>query len=280
MDNQDSPSQLLAGVREATLRILRALARVLLRHGVSFQAFSDLAKQAYVDVARDEFALPRRKPSVSRISVLTGLTRKDVQRLLAVSSSTDGKASERHNRAARVIAGWVRDHDFNDADGEPRALPFDGPDGFGDLVRRYSGDVTPRAVLDELERVGTVERGEDGRIRLLARVYIPRRSDLAKLRILGTDVALLIGTIEHNLLEPEQPMFQRKVMYDNLPAEALVELRPLVARHGQELIERLDAWLARHDRDTNPGAEGSGRMSAGVGIFYFERDLRAEAKRK
>jgi hypothetical protein len=280
VDNQDSPSQLLAGVREATLRILRALARVLLRHGVSFQAFSDLAKQAYVDVARDEFALPRRKPSVSRISVLTGLTRKDVQRLLAVSSSTDGKASERHNRAARVIAGWVRDHDFNDADGEPRALPFDGPDGFGDLVRRYSGDVTPRAVLDELERVGTVERGEDGRIRLLARVYIPRRSDLAKLRILGTDVALLIGTIEHNLLEPEQPMFQRKVMYDNLPAEALVELRPLVARHGQELIERLDAWLARHDRDTNPGAEGSGRMSAGVGIFYFERDLRAEAKRK
>ncbi len=278
MDNPDAQSQLLAGVREATLRILRSLVRILLRHGVSFHAFSDLARQAYVDVARDEFALPGRKPSISRIAVLTGLTRKDVQRLLETPAGGDARAAERHNRAARVVAGWVRDGEFRSGDGEPLALPFDGLASFSELVRRYSGDATPRAVLDELERVGTVERGEDGRIRLLARVYLPRHSDLAKLRILGTDVPLLIGTIEHNMLEPGQARFQRKVMYDNLPAEAVAELQPLAARQAQELIERLDTWMAQHDRDTNPAAGGSGRVRAGLGIFYFESEVHSDPR--
>jgi hypothetical protein len=255
------------------LRVLRALARVLLRHGVAFQAFTALAKQAYVDVAREDFALPRRKPSMSRIALLTGLTRKEVQRRSEGTGPAERESADGHNRAARVVAGWVRDPDFRGSDGEPRVLMFDGPDGFSELVRRHSGDVTPRAVLDELLRVGTVECDEAGNIRLLARVYIPRRSDLAKLAILGADVSFLIDTIDHNLQDPEHPRFQRKVMYDNLPAEAIEQLRPLVARHAQELIETLDAWMARHDRDANPSARGSGRFRAGLGVFYFEQDL-------
>ncbi len=269
----DRQQRLVEGIRRAGLRILHALVRVLLRHGVSYHSFCDLAKQAYVDVARDDFALPGRKPSISRISVLTGLTRKDVQRLLNTPAATGGSASERHNRAARVVAGWVRDADFNNSKGEPRVLPFDGPASFSELVRRYSGDVTPRAVLDELERVGTVERDESGSIRLLARAYIPRRSDLAKLAILGSDVSLLIGTIDHNIQDIDQPHFQRKVMYDNLPIEAVEPLRLLAARQGQELLELLDAWMAQHDRDANPSVRGTGRRRAGMGVFYFEEDL-------
>lgn len=269
----DRQQRLVEGIRRAGLRILHALVRVLLRHGVSFHSFCDLAKQAYVDVARDEFALPGRKPSISRISVLTGLTRKDVQRLLNAAAAADGSVGERHNRAARVVAGWVRDADFHDSEGTPRVLPFDGPASFSELVRRHSGDVTPRAVLDELERVGTVEREGAGSIRLLARAYIPRRSDLAKLAILGSDVSLLIGTIDHNIQDIDQPRFQRKVMYDNLPIEAVEPLRLLAARQGQELLELLDAWMAQHDRDANPSVRGSGRRRAGMGVFYFEEDL-------
>lgn len=269
----DRQQRLVEGIRRAGLRILHALVRVLLRHGVSYHSFCDLAKQAYVDVARDEFALPGRKPSISRISVLTGLTRKDVQRLLNTAAATGGSAGERYNRAARVVAGWVRDADFHDSEGAPRVLPFDGPAGFSELVRRHSGDVTPRAVLDELERVGTVERDASGSIRLLARGYIPRRSDLAKLAILGSDVSLLIGTIDHNIQDIDQPHFQRKVMYDNLPIEAVEPLRLLAARQGQELLELLDAWMAQHDRDANPSVRGTGRRRAGMGVFYFEEDL-------
>ena len=280
MESLPPRSRLNEAVYSATLRILNALVKVLLRHGVSFHTFSDLAKQAYVDVAREDFALPGRKPSISRVSVLTGLTRKDVQRLLSATTATDVAASENHNRAARVVAGWVRDKELSGAEGTLPALPFEGKVSFSEVVRRYSGDVPPRAVLDELKRVGTVEQDDEGNIRLLARVYIPRHSDLGKLAIMGSDVSFLIDTIDHNIQEPDTPRFQRKVMYDNLPLAAVAELRPLAARHAQEVIEALDAWMAQHDRDANPQASGEGRIRAGLGIFYFEHDLDADAGAK
>jgi hypothetical protein len=260
---------------QSVLRVLHALVRVMLRHGMPLPAFVELAKRAYVDVALREFAIPGRKPSVSRASLLTGLTRKEVQRLVDTAPADGADSFTTHNRAARVVAGWVRDADFHEANGEPRELLLDdGKSSFGELVRRYSGDVPPRAVLDELLRVGSVARTESGALRLLGRVYIPRASDIGKIAILGTDVAYLIDTIDHNMQDGiDAPRFQRKVMYDNLPVEAMDEFRALAARQAQELIEHVDAWLARHDRDANPSAHGTGRMRAGLGIFCFEEDL-------
>lgn len=265
-------SRLQQTLSGAVLRILRSLARVLIRHGLPFDGFVDLAKRAYVDVALADFAIPGRKPSVSRVSVLTGLTRKEVQRLTEGPGEVDGEQVARHNRAARVVAGWVRDPEFQTED-SPQELTLDGERGFAELVRRYGGDVPPRAVLDELLRVGTVQRQADGRLRLMSRVYIPRTSDLGKLTILGADVAWLIDTIDHNLVHADAPRFQRKVMYDNLPVEALPEFRAFATHHAQETVELLDHWLSRHDRDANPRVHGTGRMRAGVGIFCFEQDL-------
>lgn len=257
----------------AVTGILKALIRVLLRHGVPFQSFADLAKRAYVDVAREDFGIPGRKPTASRIAVLTGLTRKDIQKLIESASSPDTEAAERYNRAARVVSGWIRDRDFSDVDAQPFPLHLDGANGtFADLVRRYSGDMPPRAVLDELLRVGAVEKLEDGRVKMVARAYIPRSSDSDKLAILGADVADLIGTIDHNLQHAGDPRFQRKVMYDNLSREGTAKFRELSAARAQGLMEYLDSWLSQHDRDVNPAAEGTGRMRAGLGIFYFEEN--------
>lgn len=264
-------AQVTAALKQAVIHVLRALIRVLVRHGMALPAFVELAKRAYVEVALNDFAIPGRKPSVSRAALLTGLTRKEVQRLVEGKGASAPEAALPENRAARVVAGWVRDPDFHRPDGEPLPLRVDGPEPtFSTLVRRHSGDVPPRAVLDELLRVGTVERGDDGLLHLMARVYIPRASDAAKLGILATDVPYLIGTIDHNLQGLEPSLFQRKVMYDNLPVEAMDEFRTLTARHAQELIELLDRWLAQHDRDANPAVHGSGRVRAGVGIFSFE----------
>ena len=44
-------------------KLLRPLVRVLLRHGIPHQTFAEFAKQAYVDVAAEEFAVEGRKPS-------------------------------------------------------------------------------------------------------------------------------------------------------------------------------------------------------------------------
>ncbi len=262
----------------AVVRILRALVRVMLRHGVPANTFVGLVKRAYVDVALDDFAIPGRKQSISRVALLTGLTRKETQRLAEMPERLDVEDIERHSRAARVVAGWVRDKDFHDRKRAPAPLAFDeGEHSYAELVRRYGGDVPPRAVLDELLRVGAVERLADGRIRLLARVYIPRTSDLDKVAILGTDVSYLIGTIDHNLQSDSgPPRFQRKVEYDNLPREAIAEFRELSGDSAQELIEKLDRWLSRRDRDANPLVRGTGRMRAGIGIYYYEEDLDPE----
>ena len=279
MDDTSKQPQIIA---DAILRVMRPLVRVLLRNGMSFHAFADLAKRVYVEVETQDLTIPGRKPTVSRVSVLTGLTRKEVQRISALPDTPDPEAGERYNRAARVVSGWVRDPDFTDPNGEPLALvPDEGALSFAELVRRYSGDVPPRAVLDELLRVGTVERGEDGRIRLFARSYIPRTSDADKFVILGTDVSDLIATIDHNMQHgAADPRFQRKVMYDNLPAEVIPKFRKLSVARAQALLEQLDKWLSQHDRDVQRTVEGSGRMRAGIGIYYFEEDLKSLSEEK
>ena len=121
----DQSDQTETALTAAVSRVLRALARILLRHGVSFQAFSELAKRAYMESARDDFAIPGRKPTISRMAVLTGLSRKEIQRLTEAEPTSDTEALERYNRAARVVAGWVRDSDFRNDDGQPRALSLE-----------------------------------------------------------------------------------------------------------------------------------------------------------
>lgn len=260
----------------AVVRLLRPLVRLLLRNGMSYGAFADLAKWVYVDVATNEFGVAGRRQTDSRVSVITGLTRKEVARLKGTDVPDDHAAAEHYNRAARVIGGWLRDTRFVDAAGRPAALAFDGDSGFSALVKAYSGDMPPRAVLDELLRVGAVERGDDGRLALLTAAYVPRDGDAGRLHILGSDVALLIDTIDHNLRAADEPRFQRKVAYDNLPAEAIPALRALTAEKGQALLEELNRVLAAHDRDINPAAAGGGRKHAGVGIYYFEEDVSEE----
>ena len=256
----------------AVLRLLRPLVRILLRNGVSYSTFSDFVKWVYVDVASKEFGIEGRKQSTSRVSVITGLSRKEVMRVRKLPKPDDSASTERYNRAARVIAAWRRDRNFLDAEGKPTPLPMAGPNvSFSELVKRFSGDVPVRATLDELIRVGAVERMEDGRVSLLTRTYVPQSSDADKLHILGTDVAHLISTFDHNLKsDPVGPFFQRKVAYDNLPDEILPGFRKYSAKRAQTLLENLDRWLAQHDRDVTPTVKGTGRNNAGIGIYYFE----------
>jgi hypothetical protein len=266
------PLSTIKALSSAVQRLLGPLVRILLRNGISYRTFAEIAKWVYVDVATREFSIPDRKQSASRIAVLTGLTRKEVQRLGRVSTPADRESEERYNRAARVIAGWRREPEFLDAEGEPAPLPLIGERrSFSALVKRFSGDIPSRAVLDELERVGAVRQLADGRIELVARAYIAKTSETDKLHILGTDVGYLVATIDHNVRPDRlEPLFQRKVAYDNLPDQALPEFRKLSGTKAQALLEYLDRWLAQRDRDTGAEVVGEGRNRAGVGIYYFE----------
>lgn len=259
----------------AMLRVLRPLVRILLRHGVSHRTFSELAKWVYVDIASSEFGLETRKQSTSRVAVVTGLTRKEVARLRALPQPEERLSSEHYNRAARIIGAWMREPAFQSETGSPVALPLHGDTAsFKELAHRYSGDMPMRALLDELLRVGAVRLNDEGKVQLLSRGYVPHSDTVEKLNILGTDVALLLTTIDHNLVNAaDGPRYQRKVAYDNLPDAALPGFRALAAEEAQALLEKLNHWLSERDRDTNPDVGGDGRNRAGVGIYYFEESV-------
>ena len=262
-------------LNRAITRVLRPLFRVLLRQHVSFGAFEELAKRAYIDVVISDFGIPGKKPSISRASVMSGLTRKEVQRLLTETSDAATPDGERYNRAARVLTAWTRDPDFLDPNGEPLPLdPQEGATGFASLVRRHSGDVPARAVLDELLRVGAVRRRDDGRLDLVTRAYVPQTSAADKVEILGSDVADLINTIDHNIEHGDtDPRFQRKVMYRNIPAAVLPEFKKLSSTQAQALLERLDKWFAAQRAPDPPDPLDPPRARVGMGIFYLEEPL-------
>ena len=263
-------------LERAVVTLLRPLVRLVLKRGMAHGQFAELVKHAYVEAARNDFSVPGRKLTISRVAVLTGLTRKEASRLMQEEGLPPDTGSRRRvNRAARVVAAWVEDRSYDDRRGAPASLAVESDDGpsFSSLVDDHGADVTPRAVLDELIRVGAVDRLKDGRLRLIERAYIPQADEAAKLDILGTDVADLVASIEHNLdPETDTPFFQRKVAYDNLPSGYLPKLRALLAHTGQRLLEELNADMSRHDRDVQGVSDTAERQRAMIGIYYFEEE--------
>jgi hypothetical protein len=256
----------------ALAKLLRPLVRLMLKHSFSYSAFESVAKRVFAECAMEDFALPGRKPSVSRAAILTGLTRKEVNTLLNEPWRGIDADSTHYNRAARVVTAWVRESRFTDIDGTPRALAMEGPDGFGELVRLHGGDVPTRAVLDELVRLGSVRPCDDGRVELVQRGFVPNENMVAKISFLGTDVTDLIETITFNIEQSnaQAARYQRRVMHFGIPPAALPAFRALSGKQAQKVLESLDAWLAEHDLSAVPEEDWGTTARVGVGIYYFE----------
>ncbi len=272
-DGRDN--QVVDALLAAVARMLTPVVRILLRYGVTISAFENVVRRVFLDVTESDYTLPGRKLSASRIAVLTGLSRYDVAALRASKAGEDPKGEPRINRAARVIAAWRREPDVLNASGLPLALPFEG-DGpsFSSLVKRFAGDVPARATLDELLRVGAVERLRDGRIRLIARAYVPKGADTDVIAVLGSHVPDLVESIDHNLTcEPDDKFFQRRVTYRDIPADRRHALRPMVTADAQRLLEKLDTELSAEDRAIHPEIEGEGRIRISLGVYYLEEEI-------
>jgi hypothetical protein len=260
----------------AVLRLLRPLVRVLLRHGMAYGTFAELVRKAFVDEAFEQVAKAGKRPTISSVSALTGLTRKETKRLRELEFVDDEASSQRYSRAIRVISGWISDPQFHTGAGVPAVLPMEGEGGsFSALVKEYSGDIPPAAMLSVLESSGTVVADKHG-VTLHARAYLPSATPVEKIEILGTDVAELIATIDHNLAaEPEQRYFQRKVSNVRVHPDAVDEFRVLSDRKSQELLEEYHRWLTRHETGPNEETAASPRYVA-VGIYYTENDESGE----
>ena len=206
--------QLQRSIVTASLRWLRPIARWLLKSGVTWKEFAELSRGVFVSVAAEEFGLRGRPTNVSRIALLTGMTRREVRRYRDSGVETpteDVRAEDDLNHASRVLAGWHLDAEFIDEVGRPRALEAKG-DGatFEQLVRRYAGDIPVTALIKELVRSNSIERTQDGCYRALRRFYMPRAMDGQAVERAGAVIADLATTVEHNLTRDatEPPRFE------------------------------------------------------------------------
>lgn len=253
--------------------MLQPMAHMLLRYEVSHSEFVELAKRAYVDAAYKFFSIPNRKQTYSRVAVLTGLSRKEVVRLTQTGEEEPPPKKGPLNRAKRVISGWMRDPDFLDSNNEPKVLPLRGEGAtFEELVARYSGDITNRAILDELLRVGAVSKTDNESVKLSHHGFIPGKSEAAKINVLSTHARDLMATAIHNLMHDEsEARFQRQVTYNDMPESVIKEFQQYSHDKSLELLREFDRWLAEKKRTVEPQPEEeTGRV--GVGIYFFNND--------
>ena len=257
----------------AIIKILNPLVRILLRHEISHNEFCEIAKRSYVDMANEHFSIPNRKKTYARVAVLTGLNLKEVKRISTSSESEMLTTKGPVNRAKQVISGWMRDPDFIDEKGHPKILSLkDDSFNFEELVSRYSGDITSRAVLDELLRVGAVEKLEDNAIKLVKEGLIPNKSEEAMINIIAQHNSDLMDTGVFNLThESDEARFQRQVTYTGVPESVMEEFRLYSSEKSLTLLKDFDKWLAENsNKKTNNDNESTGRV--GVGVYYFKNN--------
>ena len=156
---------------------LNPIIHTLMALGISHDQFSELAKKSYIEMAKKHFALPKKKLSYARIAIITGLHTKEVRNLV---NNPNLENRGRPNRAVRVMNGWASDVDFLDERGCPNPLCLhDIEKGFNSLVKRYSGDISPRAILDELLRLDAVHLSNSGTVYYQFEVRPPALSFVA-----------------------------------------------------------------------------------------------------
>ena len=267
----DNNHEIRKHLARATTRILKPLVRILLRNGVSATVFQEIARKVFVEVAHQEFALPNQRQTLARVSVITGLNRKEVSRLHN-SSTVDESDSEWFNRAGKVLATWVIDEDFHDEHGKPLALPFNGEKSFQTLVRKHSGDMHPRPVANELLRLGAIEETEQG-LRMVQKGYVPAADPASLIDILGMDTAEYIETIDHNIQSaPEEKWLQAKVLSTNLPDEHLQEFIEVSRQLARSTLEELAIWLNEHETEAEDTQPVTNQHVAGLGFFHIIRE--------
>jgi hypothetical protein len=255
----------------ACRHLLHPLVRILLRHGVSYGEFTDSVRGAYIDIAQNELVPPDRPQTEARIAILTGLTKREVQRIWNLDAENDDGVST--NRIARVLQGWSQDPQYLGPYGLPLEVPFEGATmSFEDLVRKYAGDVPARALLEELVRVNAAIEMDDGYVRLLNRTYVPSPLDPVGLERLGNVVNYFIDTVDFNLQKKRQGQgrFERYAMtIEGLSPEAFQRFDALIREKGQELLEVLDDWLGQNETKGGHNLPAAEAIKTGVGIFHF-----------
>lgn len=266
---------------QALHRLLRPLVGMLIAKDITFPALSRMLKAIYVDVAQKEFAETGRPLTDSRISLLTGVHRKDIK-ALRDARSKPGSAPRVLSRNAHLIALWTGAPDYLDNRGHPRPLSRqhakNGEASFESLVASVSTDIRPRAVLDEWLRQGLARLDDDDLVHLETSAFVPSEDFADIAYYFGRNLRDHIAASSHNLLGGESPMLERAVYYEELTQASVEELQALSRELGSDTLVRINQRafeLAEQDRGS---ADARQRMTFGVYFFATPDESRGDTE--
>lgn len=277
MTMQDSPSADTANLLLVTFRkLIKPIVRLLLAKGITYPLLLEEIKRSFVEVANEEFKLDGKTQTDSRITLLTGVHRRDVHRLRTEQHVEIGAKA---NFSAQIVAQWLGNPRFLNAQGQPKALAktrkHGDEDTFEHLVATISKDIRSRPVLDEWQRTGIVTLTSEGLVQLNTEAFIPSQNLEEQLFFLGMNVHDHLAAAVSNTLNADK-MFERCVYYDQLSLSQIEALHAWVHEHGMEYLKHLNQ-SAMHAPTLAADAETPlYRMNSGI-YFYFEPSAQASA---
>jgi hypothetical protein len=256
----------------AASRALRPLARMLLASGLTFREFNALARRVFVSVATDEFGRGGRPTNISRVSLMTGIARKEVKRLRdeLAQEDSDVPALRKTTEATRLLSAWHEAPGYQDANGGPLAIPREGPaPSFAALHHDHGGDIPASTLEKDLLRTGAVGIGDDGRLRALTRYFMPLPLEAEAVDRAG-DVLMAMGnTVTRNLTRQPGTVgrFEGRASLPAVPARAEAEFRQFLEAEGMRFLEAMDRWLLAHAPQSPLEAKNAIRL--GVGVYQI-----------
>ncbi len=260
---QQLPTAVVAALRH----ILRPLVRLMIRHGITLPSIVELLKQVLVDVVEKDLPVEGKRTTDSRVSVLTGVHRKDVKRL-RVTENERSDVPKKVSLGARVVNTWLTEPRWLDPKGKPLALPRNADDtgspSFEHLADSVSNDVRARSILDELLRMGVVQIADTGDVELLEEAFIPSEEEGQKLFYFEqASYAHLMAGVQ-NLEGRKSAFFDRVVQYQSIPASALPEISALLEDKGMALLKEANVMAKRSSKEAATETE-----SVAIGLYFF-----------
>jgi hypothetical protein len=261
-------------ILDAFFVVLRPIAKILLRYGIGYREFAEIAKSAFVDVATSEYGIRGRPTNISRVAVMTGLTRKEVRRLRNMIEKQEHTVVPRTTPLWNVLHHWHADEEFVGTSGRPNTLPFHGEHGsFEMLVKKYGGDIPAGAMRTELKRVGAVVETEDSELTVVKRSFRPEGDQEVLVNSLIHGVYTLLETVCHNT-NPDRSgntRTQRVAFSQNIGSTDVGAIRRVCHDRIEDFTRAIDDSFMSYELIHEKTAAEKDTKTVAVGVFYFEQ---------
>ena len=165
-----------------TQKIIEPLIEVFLFFGVDYNFLNTIIKKTYISIALRDYGKRSRQTSISRISIMTGLTRKEVssiKKLLGTQTSDDLKINKNIDKIIKI---WTGNKDYLTTTGKPKKIKLEsGKISFINLVKIARTDIPAKAITTELQRLNLIEIDSKNYMHLLTNEPLcnSKKNDLA-----------------------------------------------------------------------------------------------------